>query len=316
MDACPSQNWYKLTLYKILMMTLEEQPTPYSIGDLAKLSGISTLCIRAWETRHGFPMAVRLPSGHRRYSKVDLLRLQLIAQAQERGHRIGKLSKCSIAELRVLIDEQDGPKGEAPLINDARFSQLIANIKDGHFDLLHQELSTQHENMELVDFLGKFVHPLLEIIGRHWMEGEINIAYEHQATLDVAYFLQNLWRNQQENLSGEEWVIAGLTGDHHSIAQHMVACLLSEAGKKVVYLGPRTPAADLIDFMKDRQAKALCISVSISTSAPIIEEDLATIHAFTEEHDIRLEVGGAGAVSSRFCTNDSLYAFAESLKQA
>lgn len=313
--TCPWLLWYKLTLYKARVSFLENDQNPYSIGDLAKLSGISTLCIRAWESRHGFPVAVRLPSGHRRYSKEDLLRLQLISQAQERGHRIGKLSKCSIEDLRELIDDKQGPKGEIPLLNDASFAQLLANIKEGNFELLQQELATHYESMGLIEFLESFVHPLLNIIGRHWQDGEINVAYEHQASLDVAYFLQNLWRKNNPEPGGEEWVIAGLTGDHHSIAQHMVACILAEAGKHVVYLGPRTPVDDLLDFMKDRKPTALCISVSVSTSPQIIDQELQAIHEYTEEHGIQLEVGGAGASGSRFCTNESLYALVESLKK-
>ena len=292
---------------------MENDPNPYSIGDLAKLSGISTLCIRAWESRHGFPVAVRLPSGHRRYTKEDLLRLQLIAQAQERGHRIGKLSKCSIQELRELVDAKNGPSGTPPLLNDARFSQLIANIKEGHFEVLEKELTYHYESMELISFLNDFVSALLEIIGHHWQDGEINVVYEHQATLDIAYFLQNLWRHKNPNPHGEEWVIAGLTGDHHSIAQHMVACILADSGKNVVYLGPRTPPHDLIDFLRDRKPSALCISVSVSTSPQIIEQDLKLIHSFCEEHGIRLEVGGAGAADSSFRTNDSLLDFKRSI---
>ena len=43
-----------------------------SIGELARRTRIGVSTLRAWETRHGFPVAKRLPSGHRRYSEQDV----------------------------------------------------------------------------------------------------------------------------------------------------------------------------------------------------------------------------------------------------
>jgi DICT domain-containing protein len=43
-----------------------------SIGALAAKTGISVATLRAWERRHGLPIAERLPGGHRRYSQRDV----------------------------------------------------------------------------------------------------------------------------------------------------------------------------------------------------------------------------------------------------
>jgi len=45
--------------------------------------GVSTL--RAWETRHGFPIAQRLPSGHRRYSEADVDAVREIERERQSG---------------------------------------------------------------------------------------------------------------------------------------------------------------------------------------------------------------------------------------
>ena len=48
-----------------------------TIGVVAAQTGVSVPVLRSWEQRHGFPVATRLPSGHRRYSQHDV---DLIAQ--------------------------------------------------------------------------------------------------------------------------------------------------------------------------------------------------------------------------------------------
>jgi len=294
---------------------LDDDSHPYSIGDLSKLSGVSTLCIRVWESRHGFPIAVRLPSGHRRYSKEDLLRLQLIAQAQELGHRIGKLSKSSMDELREMIDQTEDHGTDLPILNDARFSQILEDIKAGQFGILKKELTHHLESMGLLDFLEQFVQPFLDILGRHWQDGQINVVHEHQASLEIAFFLEQYWRSFPVDPSAEKWVVAGLVGDHHCIALSMVASILAKSGKNVIFLGPRNPTKDLMDFLDGCKPQGLCISVSITTPPQIIHKELEILHLFCRQRKILLRVGGAGAQFSACATDPSLSFLAEFLRQ-
>lgn len=43
-----------------------------TIGELSEATGVSTASLRAWERRHGFPEADRLPGGHRRYPRSQV----------------------------------------------------------------------------------------------------------------------------------------------------------------------------------------------------------------------------------------------------
>jgi DICT domain-containing protein len=56
-----------------------------SIGDIASRSGVAVGTLRMWEARYGFPDPERLPSGHRRYSEMDLERVRTVNQAREAG---------------------------------------------------------------------------------------------------------------------------------------------------------------------------------------------------------------------------------------
>ncbi|HZX53728.1 MAG TPA: DICT sensory domain-containing protein [Ilumatobacteraceae bacterium] len=59
--------------------------TGLSIGDLSRRTGIGISTLRAWERRHGFPVAQRLPSGHRRYTEQDVEALLAVSRDRHSG---------------------------------------------------------------------------------------------------------------------------------------------------------------------------------------------------------------------------------------
>jgi hypothetical protein len=74
-----------------------------SIGELARLTGISSHSLRIWEKRYGSPSAHRLPSGHRRYSKEDVPRLRIIAKALDSGYRASRVVAETLEQLHLLM---------------------------------------------------------------------------------------------------------------------------------------------------------------------------------------------------------------------
>lgn len=63
-------------------------PAELTIGDLAHRTGVSTAVLRMWETRHGFPVPERLPSGHRRYTDADVELVRQVARRRDAGIRL------------------------------------------------------------------------------------------------------------------------------------------------------------------------------------------------------------------------------------
>ncbi len=56
-----------------------------SIGDVAERAGIGEGTLRSWEARYAFPKPRRLPSGHRRYSELDVEGVNAVLQARAEG---------------------------------------------------------------------------------------------------------------------------------------------------------------------------------------------------------------------------------------
>ena len=75
-----------------------------SIGEFAEQTGVSVATLRAWESRHGFPVAVRLPSGHRRYRQEDVEQVRAVARRRDAGLRLD----AAVAELRHQAAPSNG----------------------------------------------------------------------------------------------------------------------------------------------------------------------------------------------------------------
>jgi DICT domain-containing protein len=59
--------------------------TLLTIGQLAERTGVAVGTLRMWESRHAFPRAERLPSGHRRYRVEEVERVRQVLEAREGG---------------------------------------------------------------------------------------------------------------------------------------------------------------------------------------------------------------------------------------
>lgn len=77
----------------------EAKSMSYGIGTAARLTGLTTHTIRAWEGRYQAIAATRDAAGRRRYSPADVERLTKLKQLTDLGERIGGLAGLSSAAL-------------------------------------------------------------------------------------------------------------------------------------------------------------------------------------------------------------------------
>jgi DICT domain-containing protein len=74
-----------------------------SIREVARETGVSEGTLRMWETRYGFPVPQRLPSGHRRYTNDDIVQVRQVARDREAGLSM----KAAIDRARELSSEPE-----------------------------------------------------------------------------------------------------------------------------------------------------------------------------------------------------------------
>ncbi|MEO6509390.1 MAG: DICT sensory domain-containing protein, partial [Nocardioides sp.] len=59
-----------------------------TIGDLAERTGVAPATLRMWERRHGFPVAQRRHSGHRRYDERVVDQVRQVLRRRDAGSRL------------------------------------------------------------------------------------------------------------------------------------------------------------------------------------------------------------------------------------
>lgn len=85
-------------------MSEQAKPSPsqksYTIGQVAKLTGLSTHNIRKWEERYAAITPDRTPGGDRRYGSGQVARLTLLKELVDSGNSISSVATISDAELK------------------------------------------------------------------------------------------------------------------------------------------------------------------------------------------------------------------------
>ena len=86
---------------------MNSETATWSIGDLAGATDLAPAMLRVRERRHGRPAPKRLPSGHRRYSDQDVIRLRRVGEGVETRQAFGCPTKSAVA-----LSEVEGAKAE------------------------------------------------------------------------------------------------------------------------------------------------------------------------------------------------------------
>ena len=272
-----------------------------SIGELSRLTGITTHTLRVWEKRYGTPLSQRLPSGHRRYPKGDVPRLRAIAKALEAGYRASKVVSGTLEELHGLI-------GLKPLMdtniksleenrsssNELLIERWIKGVHEFDDDCLLQSFYEQWNKHGPLLFIIDYIVPLIGRGGAGWVSGELTIPQEHFATECIDSFLTSKWRQLNSRKDGWKILMATLPGETHNLGLLMCAVVASLSGAKIIYLGVDTPIKDIISTANKYEPKVLCLSVSESQKVSDPTDSSLTIRAKLKK-TVKMIAGGKGA---------------------
>ena len=99
----------------------------YSIGDLARATGVKPTTIRWYEQEGWLPPPARSEGGHRVYGEAHLRRLGFIRHARELGFESG-----AIRALLDLADHPDADCAAAHALATAQIAEIDARLQRLH----------------------------------------------------------------------------------------------------------------------------------------------------------------------------------------
>jgi len=264
------------------------EPELLSIGDICSETGLSADVVRVWERRYGFPVPVRLPSGHRRYQQRDLHRLRLMAEAVAQGHRPSLVAKAEEAVLRRLLIPTDYPQVSA------LFEAVMAMDTDRMRRLFRASL----EELGLKPFLQQVVTLLLDRVGMAWADGSLGIQQEHLVTEVLEDLLRELRLKCKTEPRHGCVMLCTLPGERHRLGLLMAALAYAAQGTRTELLGVDLPVASIAQAAKALKVDRVAVSLSIQSSGETTRKLLMDLQERLPP-SCRLVIGGQGAARTR-----------------
>jgi DNA-binding transcriptional MerR regulator len=257
--------------------------TTYEIHEVARLTGLATARLRAWERRYEVVRPVRQSNGYRLYTAEQVALLRAFARLIEAGERIG--------DLAVRPHEEVVARAEACARDAAPQAELLGAVRAldrGRLELL---LAQELAERGLRAFATEVVLPLARSIGDLWALGRLGVAAEHLASEAVLHTLKGALRAPG---SGPLVVAACLAGERHEWGLLATLAGLREDGWRVQYLGADLPVREAADA--GRSLGARCVAFSGSDPA-VVRANLPALALLPERlrpHTL-VAVGGSGA---------------------
>jgi methanogenic corrinoid protein MtbC1 len=264
------------------------EPELLSIGDICSETGLSADVVRVWERRYGFPVPVRLPSGHRRYQQSDLNQLRLMAEAVAQGHRPSIVVRTGEAALKRLLSPSGNPRVEA------LFAAVVAMDTDGMRRLLRESLDL----LGLRAFLQQVVAPLLDRVGMAWADGSIGIHQEHLVTEVLEDLLRELRLECRTKPEHGCVLLCTLPGERHRLGLLMAALAYAAEGTRTELLGVDLPVASIAQAARALKVDRVAVSLSIQSAGELARRLLMDLKDRLPAN-CHLLIGGQGAARTR-----------------
>lgn len=291
----------------------------YTIGHAARLTGVPSATIRAWERRYGLVHPVRTEGGYRLYDDQGLQLLRAMGALVAAGW-----SPSQAAEH--LRSDADGEPGRVPWEADVGGAQGgvvgmpgqaggpaapagateesaepdgpgawdVTALARGAAELdpaaVDAAITTAFAAGPLEDAVDVWLMPALEVLGRQWRSGRIDVAGEHVVSATVHRRL-GVELEAAAPSSGGPRVVVGLPrGAHHELGILAFSVMLRRAGVDVLYLGADLPAQHWVRVVQQQRPAGVVIGTPTPSDVLATRETVAALHA--ADPALRVHVGG------------------------
>lgn len=261
----------------------------YSIGDASTISGLSPHTIRIWEKRYGNPVANRLPSGHRRYTRADVDLLQAAAELVSYGIRPSQILAKSSVEVKATLKEERQKR--SPL-----HMETVENALGLGSKTLRLLLEASMRELGVRSTLHELVVPLIHRIGQAWADQEIGIHREHllsEALEDVLRTTRLQISLPKTSKDYVDLILVTMPGERHGLGLQIVALLSALEGKSTHLLGVDLPIPEIVEVAKLYPEATVAISISSAADVSHTARQLSQLRTSLPT-STQLIAGGAG----------------------
>jgi methanogenic corrinoid protein MtbC1 len=269
----------------------------FPIQVAARLTGLSPYVIRIWEQRYRAVEPSRTPTKRRLFSQTDLERLSLLRDATHAGHSIGRVARLPDEDLRALTRAAAGLNGHgvqpaaACPVGSPLLDECLTAIRSLDLRAFEERLKHANTTLGAQGVLQRLIAPLSQELGELWRAGAITAAHEHFATGMMRAFLTNLARPFGGSQASPGLIVATPAGQLHELGALLVGALAANLGWQVTYLGASLPAAEIAGAARQKQPRAVALSLVYPEDDPALAGELRKLRDLLPT-EVSLLVGG------------------------
>lgn len=228
----------------------------YTIGQVAQLTGVPAVTLRAWENRYGVVCPDRTASSYRRYDAADVETLQRMRALVDSG-----VPPRRAAEL--VVAERPQPTRRSVPVPAGSIRDLTALARAGATldnDALRRVLDEAFAVTSIETAIDDWLVPSMQEVGRAWEVGELDIVSEHLVSAAVMRKLSALFDTTPAR--GPRVAVGLPAANRHELPALAFALLLQRLGTQVLYVGADVPTACWSQLAQVWQPDAAVISVA------------------------------------------------------
>jgi 5-methyltetrahydrofolate--homocysteine methyltransferase len=182
-------------------------------------------------------------------------------------------------------------------------SILTNHIIDGNKTGLEETIGNVLKKLQAEEIINKVLLPAMQVVGERFGSNELPLPFVLQSaeTMRTAVDILKPYLKAGESACRGTIVLATVRGDVHDIGKNLVDIILSNNGYKVINLGVKQPAHEVIESALKHKADAIGLSGLIVQSCMVMKEDLAEMAH--RKLNIPVICGGA-ALTKKFVEND------------
>ena len=240
------------------------------IRDVARLTGVNPVTLRAWERRYGLVVPQRTSKGHRLYSHDQVQRIQAILSWLNRG--------VAVSQVLPLLEHDQAPQpvaqGDDWQAQRAHLTDCIAHLAERRLDQQFNQAMALYPAFTLCEQL---LLPLLGELETRWQihpSARVEQAFFH-SWLRSKLGLRVYHNNRQ--LQGTPVLLVGAGRQVIDPALWLCAWLVSDAGYPVEVFDLALQGRDLALAVEQLDARALLLSVPEVTDSVPLNRTLALI---------------------------------------
>lgn len=289
----------------------------WPVGAVSERLGIAAPTLRSWDRRHGVGPSLRTSGNHRRYTELDIRRVELMSRltaqgvpAQSAADSVLAMDAPSIVERLhaatgsgAEVAGDDGGDGDSAdrgargagrpdgFADDAELVESIVSaaraLDPRTMALLYRQVLRRREvGRAWVEVFA----PALRRVGDLWREGRLGVQAEHLTSELLQSELRAVVRANRLRVAGQPVVLASADDEQHHLPLLALEAELARNGVASLFLGPRVPAEALVSALRESRARAVFLWASLARPrAEPLWRDLDVV-----DWSLEVVIGGPG----------------------